>query len=241
MNDSRVISYRALRKFIGIIGFFLPVWLVLGKIFVFQDTGIQPSISAYYHHDPGVRDWLVGGLFAIGVFLFSYRGYDNPNPARQRLPFRPFRGTDDLISTVAGVCAVGVAIFPTQEGSTSARELVTNIPGLHVLFAAVFFISLAYILFFRFTDHGPATRDPETRHEAKQKRRGEDRIYRGCSGAIIACLVLIVVVWALQDNYPIIERLYPVLLLEWGAIWAFSIAWFLKGSDYLKGALRGSY
>ncbi len=137
MDDPRVISYLALRKAIGSIGFLLPFWLVIGEIYVFQDPGVRPSISDYYHHDPGMRDWLVGSLCAIGVFLVSYKGYDNPNPnpVLERLPFK---GTDDLVSTLAGVCAVGVAIFPTQEESTSAKELITNIPGLHVLFAAIF-------------------------------------------------------------------------------------------------------
>jgi len=236
MDDPRVISYQALRKAIGIIGLLLPFVLVIGTWLLTRNfPAVRSSISSYYYSTMG--DVLVGSLCAIGVFLFSYKGYDSP---ASRLPFvRGFvRGRDDLVSSLAGVCAVGVAIFPTQEESTSAKELVTDIPGLHVLFAAIFFVSLAYISSFRFTDHGPVTREPETRDDAKQERRWENLIYRVCGGGIVACLLLIVGAWAFQDDYPLIKQVYPVLVLETLAIWAFSISWFLKGSESLKRALR---
>ncbi len=87
-NDSRVISYRAIRKAIGIIGLLLPIALIEGKMYYFHDPGIQGSISSYYY--TGMRDVLVGSLWAIGVFLFSYRGYDAPEgPRLRRLLDRP--------------------------------------------------------------------------------------------------------------------------------------------------------
>jgi len=55
--------------------------LILGKILYFRDPGIQDSISSYYYTD--MRDVLVGSLCAIGVFLWSYRGYDDPDPRLQ--------------------------------------------------------------------------------------------------------------------------------------------------------------
>src|SRR5215211_313347 len=91
-DDPRVISYLALRKAIGIIGFLLPFVLVIGTwIFARNFPYIRSSISSYYYSTMG--DVLVGGLCAIGVFLISYKGYDSP---ASRLPF--VAGKDDVVS-----------------------------------------------------------------------------------------------------------------------------------------------
>jgi len=72
-QDSRVISYLALRKAVGIIGFSLPFVLAIGRMLQ-QGFGIEGSISCYYY--TGRRNVFVGSLCAIGVFLLSTRGYD---------------------------------------------------------------------------------------------------------------------------------------------------------------------
>jgi hypothetical protein len=217
-SDSRVISYRMLRNAVGIIGILLPLWLVLGGIYVFQVPEIQPSISDYYH--TVMRDWLVGGLFAIGVFLYSYKGYDDPNPVYERLPVR---GIDDLASTVAGICAVGVAIFPNRSAPIILIPFFGNqrIAVLHVLFAAGFFLSLAFISFFLFPKHYGSERDDPT---------GKERlVYRACGVAIVVFLLLIV--WKFSDNSPV-GPIHPVLVLEALALWAFGVSWFIKGKGY---------
>jgi hypothetical protein len=122
MDDSRVISYLTLRKAIGIIGLLLPIVLIVGKILYFQDPGIQDSISGYYYTD--MRDVLVGSLCPIGVFLLSYKGYDAPGgPRRRRLLGR---STDFLASSVAGIGAIGVALFPTQNNSATLEQLTSH-------------------------------------------------------------------------------------------------------------------
>ena len=63
--DQRVIAYKKLRKAIGVLGTALPFVLAAGGYFFFS-TGIQSSLSAYYHTDMG--DVFVGTLWAIGVF-----------------------------------------------------------------------------------------------------------------------------------------------------------------------------
>lgn len=52
---------------------------------------LQGSVSGYYY--TGVRDVLVGSLCAIGVFLFSYSGYDD---------------WDKWLTNAAGLFAIGV-------------------------------------------------------------------------------------------------------------------------------------
>ena len=90
-NDSLLISYLSLRKAVGIIGIALPFVLALGNWQLFHANGIEDSISYYYY--TSMRGVLVGSLWAIGIFLMSYRGYQkrerNCGPSRLRL--RPGR------------------------------------------------------------------------------------------------------------------------------------------------------
>ena len=68
-----VISYLTLRKAIGVLGISFPVILALGAC-IFAGFDIQRSVSSYYHTN--MQDVFAGILFAIGLFLFSYRGYE---------------------------------------------------------------------------------------------------------------------------------------------------------------------
>jgi hypothetical protein len=238
-DDSRVVSYRTIRKAIGIIGFLLPFVLILGKIYWFEDPGIQDSISGYYYTD--MRDVLVGSLCATGVFLISYRGYDATEGPRLKRLLGTY--TDNLASTIAGIGAIGVALFPTQPTSATLAQLAgrKSYAGVHVVSAGVFFILLAYILIWRFTDHGPSEAEPgseEERRIAETSRRRCNVIYIVCGCAILLSLALIVVAWRIPGGSFSWQQ-YSVLVLETVAILAFSIAWFLKGSEYLKRIIGG--
>lgn len=128
--QEQVVNYLILRRAIGILGVVFPVWL-LGWCFAFGDCSeLQSSISAYYHTVS--RDWFVGILFAIGIFLWSYRG---PN------------GEDAAIANLAGGCALGVALFPT------ASELAW-IRAAHVASALGLFLVLAWFSLLIFTKSG---------------------------------------------------------------------------------------
>ena len=211
MNDPRVRSYLTLRKAIGIVGFALPIVIVIGKM-ILEGPGIQDSVSGYYY--TVMRNVLVGSLCAIGVFLWSYRGYDDPDP---RLQF----ATDNRASNVAGASAIGVALFPTTPGS-DATTLDEFIGLLHVISAAFFFLSLAFISIRLFTMHDPSKEGPTP---AQQRR---NLIYRLCGWTILSCLTLIAVL-RFVPNDPNVRHLHPVFWLEALAIWAFSISWFTKG------------
>jgi hypothetical protein len=73
-TDTAVISYQALQALIGILGLALPFVLISVKPFL-DGPGIPPSISDYYY--TSMRDYFVGSLWAIGIFLSSYRGEKN--------------------------------------------------------------------------------------------------------------------------------------------------------------------
>ena len=86
---SLVFSYLTLRKTIGLLGIVFPFLLCLGGLIVFK-TGIQYSISSYYH--TGMRDVFVGTLCIIGFFLLSYRGYDRKHIRTDSLQEESYRG-----------------------------------------------------------------------------------------------------------------------------------------------------
>jgi len=119
-------AYLQLRRLVGWIGILLPTVLVAGNAVIFGDDPILPSISHYYHS--GMRDVFVGGLCAMGMFLFYYSGYDT---------------WEDWAGNAGGLFALGVAFFPTAEhgplGTTGTIHYVSAI--------ALFMTLAAYSLF----------------------------------------------------------------------------------------------
>jgi hypothetical protein len=208
-QDSLVLSYLGLRKGIGIIGITLPFVLVIGKM-ILESPGILDSISAYYYSV--MRNVFVGSLCAIAIFLISYR----------------YERLDDIAGDLAGAFAIGVALFPTAPdvGATGQQMMIGL---LHGLFAACFFLTLAFfaLVLFRKTD---PNKNPTRR---KQQR---NIVYLFCGIAIVVCLALIglIVLVSFLTGNPWLQPIHPVLWLESLAIFAFGVAWFVKGETILK-------
>ena len=165
-GDSLLISYLSLRKAVGIIGVSLPVVLLLGNWLVFGCTRLEDSISYYYYS--GMRGVLVGSLWAIGVFLLSYRGYDT---------------RDQMAGRLACFFALGVALFPTApaRGTCDVVHLVrfdhSGCDAIHAV--SLFHANVRHSLvshtgvFFTLSVHPDASR-PRTgddEEEARKKHR----------------------------------------------------------------------
>lgn len=143
MKQPDVISYRLLRRLIGILGIALPFIMVLG-------TGFHESISSYYYY--GKRDELVGMLCAIGVFLACYKGYEPK---------------DGIAVDFAGIFAIGIALCPTKDPAAASPTL-TGI--LHYVFAGLFFLTLAYVSLRLFTKtHEGLQVDPASKKASRNK------------------------------------------------------------------------
>jgi hypothetical protein len=123
---SEIVSYRTLRRVVGLLGVSLPVVLAVWGFALFGEIRLEPSISDYYVLR--TRDAFVGVVFTIGWFLFTYRGYD---------------WRDNMAGNLACVFALGVALFPN--GGSRGEHVA------HVVSAAAFFLVLAYFSFFLFT------------------------------------------------------------------------------------------
>ena len=136
---AQVHSFRTLRRIVGFLGIALPVVLALWGFAVCGDHRIQPSISDYYYCR--TRDALVGILFTIGWFLYAYPGYERK---------------DNVAGNIAGLCALGVALFPDQGPGIE--------PAIHFSSAGLLFLILSYFSLFLFTKHG-GTPTPEKRKQ----------------------------------------------------------------------------
>lgn len=206
-NHSLVLSYLGLRKSVGIIGTALPFVLALGYMLL-DGPGIQSSISSYYYTVMG--DVLVGSMFAIAVFLMSYRGYERK---------------DDVAGDLACLFAIGIAMFPTTpDVDPSSTQKIIGI--LHFVFAASFFLTLAYFCLALFRKKAP-NKDPTPQ---KLKR---NRVYTLCGYTILVCLALIILI-AFVVNNNTLAKLDPIFWLESLAIIAFGISWLTKGEAILK-------
>ncbi len=202
-SDNLVHNYLFLRRAIGFLGIGLPFVLIFGKIAV-DGGGLLNSISGYYYS--GMRDVWVGVMCAIGVFLLSYRGYGR---------------VDDIAGNVAAVAAVGVALFPTTPSNGDRTDEILGL--LHLGFAAVFFLTLAFfciVLFTKSDKEIPGARKPE-----------RNRLYVISGVVMLVCLALIVLCGLVFDELT--KSLYPALWLESVAILAFGVAWLTKGGTLL--------
>ncbi|GAA4527184.1 DUF998 domain-containing protein [Amycolatopsis samaneae] len=200
-QSTLVHSYLFLRRAIGVIGLALPVVLILGKIAV-DGSGLLNSISGYYY--TSVRDVFVGSMCAVGVFLLSYHGYTR---------------LDDVAGNLAAGAAIGLAVCPTTPANPTSTDRTLGV--LHLVFASVFFLALAFFCLFLFTRSGSAEPTP--------RKVDRNRVYVACGVVILASLALIVV----TSLVPVAASLHPALWLETAAILAFGLAWLTKGEAIL--------
>lgn len=208
-----VISYKNLRRLIGLLGIALPFLCLLG-LFITK-TQLQPSISHCYYTN--VRDVFIGIMIGVSMFLITYNGYD---------------ATDDTVTNLTGLFGIGLALCPCliSKGSTidvgylNLDPIVSNI--IHVSCAALFFILLAVNSIFLFTKTG---KDTKVITPNKNKR---NLIYITCGIVMIVLMLLLVVLsLALGDefnNEPI------AFFIESFMLFAFGISWLVKGETIFR-------
>ncbi|MCH8320572.1 MAG: DUF4159 domain-containing protein [Acidobacteria bacterium] len=168
-----LIDHKTLRLIMGLLAIALPVTLAVFGFILCECIGIQDSISDYY--SLRTRDALVGILFAIGWFLFAYRGYDVG---------------DSIAGYLACLFALGVALFPNSSGDEWQRVV-------HFTSAVLLFVVLSYFALFLFTK---SDKLPEDRSHQKRNR---NRVYVVCGLVMLACIALIGLYYGLfEDNDP---------------------------------------
>lgn len=199
------LSYFTLRKIIGWSGVILPwaVWLL--------SWSYQPSISDYYYTRSGVLFTSV--LTLMGVFLISYRGYEEEG---EKL-------TDNVITWIGGILILIVAAIPTPynhcvcECPTPICHQSDFLGYIHFGSAALFFVAMGYLSVFHFT-RGPA--------ELKKAKKQRNVIYRVCGIGMWAILGLtgIAILAGCDESFEHIILWAEIMLLV-----LFGMSWLVKG------------
>ena len=192
-----IVSYLTLRRALGIFGVSLPALVFVGALLL-DSSRLLSSVSAYY--GTSMRDVLVGFEFAMGWFLFSYRGYDR---------------RDDIVGDLACFFFLGVALFPT----TSDNEAIRIV---HAVCAAGAFLMLATFSLFLFT------KTHEDR-EPTDEKKDRNKIYVACGVIMLVCIALVAVNHLFFKDTSL-SRIQPVFWLETIAMFAFGMSWITKGN-----------
>lgn len=220
-QNELVLSFLAVRRAIGALGFFLPLALIAYA--VLWPEPLRTSLSAYYHSP--MREVFVGTLMAQAVFLWSYEG------------FRPRAGeriSDKAMARLAAVSIALVALVPTpaadpgagDPGTGAACTLLECLAGpvasglIHVTAAGLFFGALAVfclVLFVRGTVDGP-------------EKAASNRLYRLCGWTILGSIGAIGVLFATGLDLAW-AAWRPVFWLETLASFAFATSWAVKGDS----------
>ncbi len=214
-----IISFLSLRIIVGLLGVYLPAILVLGAYIVGGCTQIQESISHYYYTT--MRDVFVGILFAIAIFLISYRGY---------------QPKDNIATTLAGIFAICVALFPTTQNQDPACTVYyidhhTARVYIHYISAVLLFTTLAYISFFLFT------------RGTKQKRKRKilrNKIFRTCGIVLIVSVILIILIRTIPSLEKSLIKYNAIFWIEWLGLIAFGVSWMIKGNLLFRDFVKNS-
>jgi hypothetical protein len=213
LRDELVLSYYRVRQALGWLGLSLPFVLILGGMVSLG--GMEPSISDYYH--TLLRDLFVGIMTAIAIFLIAYPGHRRQSGEAI---------SDDSVTTLAGIAALGVAFFPNEGPAGSAvssvsQAMLGNVGAAtgHYASAIVFLLCLASIGLVKVA------------RTAKPYRR---KIYRSCGWLILVMAGLVILASWFKIRGPaapqaIVNDLRLVLWLEAIAVWAFALSWLTKG------------
>lgn len=213
-EDPRLISFKTLRKAVGLLGILLPAGLLLANLLFAECYAVQDSISHYYYTTAG--NLFTGTLCAVALFLISYRGYPGDK--------------DNILTTLAGIFALGVAFFPTNNNSSDSCAIL-QLPDsdlrriIHYSCASLFFILLAAISFYFFT---------KSKGQKTDRKILRNKIYRTCGILIIVFIALIAIYGKFEEQLSSISKYNPVFWLEWGALLAFGTSWLIKGELMLK-------
>jgi hypothetical protein len=202
----RDLSQRAHRRLIGFLGLVLP--LLLYSVAGLRPTtglarwGLLPSVSAYYY--TGAVGFFVGILFALSLFLLSYRGYEG-------------EVADRVVGGVGGCAALGVALFPTAAptGACEPSWWATSLRTVHYISAVVLFASfIAFATWLFRKSNIPRAKD-----------RGPEKRWRNAIYLICGITMILAVLWSASS----LITGAPIFWPETIAIVAFAVSWLVKG------------
>jgi hypothetical protein len=204
LRQNLLVSYIHVSIGIGIIAFLFPVAVYLNGLFF--GISLQDTLSNYFFAKAGggidpfdhpARVLFVGGLFAIGTFMFLYKGFT--------------RG-ENIILNLAGVFAIGVAVFPM-----TMFKFYGCTP--HAICAIAMFLCIIYLAIWGKRNSLDLMDDP-------QRKAFYEKWYN-----IIAGLMLSFIVVTAGLHFLFHPGKSFVFWVESVGIWVFAAYWLLKGME----------
>lgn len=240
-NNELVISFLKIRRLIGLLGILLPgLCLLINYVFIkyeILDKSLfvtkewsacfvssmycKPTISDYFYSPATVV--FTGILITVSVFLFCYHGYKEKSGI-DKFPFL----TDNLMTNIAAISLLGVAIFPTQpkneiKDNVFAFTSSEFIGTLHFICAIIFFISISLLCIINF------------RRTGKSRDFGNemsDKIYLFCGIGMLIMIICMSIYVIYHRNRSDINSDSTFFWLETVALILFGFAWLVKGKIY---------
>lgn len=197
-------TVQRLRFGVGAIGVLLPIVLPFGNWVFVQfghHTQILPSSmsSSYY---TSTRNIFVGSMCALGVFLLGYRA----------------TARSDVWTTVVGIFALGVALFPTApHGATGYQSAIGYV---HLSFAGILLAGLGAFCIASFHRESNATRETTN--------------YGYLTAGILILLFLVIAIIAGLTQWGAKWTLTPLYVCEGLSVWAFGAAWIAAALEIGK-------
>jgi hypothetical protein len=205
----------AYRTAVGVIGVALPPALLVWAI----GQSVQSSLSGYYY--TAGRDWFVGTLWVIGVFLIFYKFH--PGTSRSRFQLVRSGELDAYVGKFAGIGAVLVALLPTTPPCDSPPCRLTQPPVIGMAHGLAAFVTFAALSLF-----------PLLLFSQSSRKAG---LYKSCGWAMLVCMCLIAAYqFSPESLRQSLAPWRPVLLLEWMLVWVFGYSWFVKGREMARDA-----
>lgn len=221
-NEVGLTNQDTLRKLVGILGVILPIVLY----FSIAEARPLESISHYYY-----TRW--SGVFVItvsllAIFLIVYKGPEL---------------IDFYLSTVAGMFALCVVLFPTYNISDICCDATTKYSvtfleenvfriKFHFASAAVFLSCLAFMSFFLFTK---SDKPVDERPKEKQFR---NKIFRTC-GVVMMLAMAVIGAGAIEViDVDFYNKHHLTFWMEAIAVESFGFSWLIKGGSFKKVIYR---
>ncbi len=211
LQERMYATYISLRIGLGLLAFALPLVLVGWGYFV-EHIPAQGSMSAYYFaFEPitselrqfPMRGWFVGTLFAVGCFLYLYKGFSR---------------TENIVLNIAGLSAVAVALFPMRMPEYCKNCGSDTFHFVHGFAAVTLFVCMAYVAW--------ACID-ETLVELEESKRNwfRSRYFLLAAAMLLAPIAAVALTFSLGINH------WLVLIVEGLGIWTFAAYWLLKSYE----------
>jgi len=206
---------------------------------------LNTSISNYYY--TCLRDVFVVILCAVALFLFAYQGYDKADKWITNIAgifgvIVAFVSTNFkyditlpcyklLSQRVDSAGSTPDELFPLKENCVCEPYTIIPYPHadfigyIHLTCAALFFLALAYMSYFQFT---------QTAGNPTPQKLKRNTLYKVCAIIIVACILSLVPCFVSNSVKTFYDNHKFVFIGESISLFAFGTSWLIKGEFILK-------